>query len=166
MNGLNKVMLIGTVGKDAEVKMLDGGNSVASVSIAVNESYTEKDSGERKTKTEWFRVEAWKGLATFLGQYGKKGTSFYIEGRLKTDSWEQDGATKYSTKVVAERIMFTDSKGSDTKSTATSEGASTSTAKTTVPADVNLAKKTATEQTEKYVSSEQFSADNDDDLPF
>ena len=107
MNGYNKVILKGTAGGDAEVKTLEGGSTVANMSIAINDSYTDKESGERKTKVEWVRIEAWKGLATWLGQYGKKGTDFLIEGRIKTDNWEKDGETRYSTKVVAEKIIFT-----------------------------------------------------------
>lgn len=111
MNGFNKVIIMGTAGKDAEVTTLDGGNSVARMQIAVNESFTDKNTNERKSRTEWFRVEAWKGLADFLGKYGKKGTNFLIEGRLKTESYDKDGQTHYSTKIVAESINFTSPKG-------------------------------------------------------
>ncbi|MEK6829574.1 MAG: single-stranded DNA-binding protein, partial [Nanoarchaeota archaeon] len=94
MNGYNRVILKGTTGQDATVKTLENGNSVATVSLAINESYTDKQTGERKTKTEWVRVEAWKGLAEWLGKHVKKGTDLLIEGRIKTDSWEQEGQTK------------------------------------------------------------------------
>ena len=110
MNGLNSVTIMGTVGADAQVTILEGDKSVAKLSIAVNDSYVDKTSGERKQTTEWVRVEAWNKLATFLGQWGKKGTGFLVQGRLKTDSWEKDGVTQYSTKVVAEKILFTGGK--------------------------------------------------------
>ena len=165
MNGYNRVILKGTVGKDAEVKLLEGGNSVATMSIAINDSYTDKTSGERKTKVEWVRIEAWKGLATWLGTYGKKGTDFLIEGRIKTDSWEQDGDTKYSTKVVAEQVIFTNSKGASTQTTdAPVENAA--------PAPANAAPAPAqnTAPANEAVSSGEFIAGvqngNDDDLPF
>ena len=109
MNGYNRTILMGTVGADAEVRALEGGNTVATVSIAVNESYTDA-AGVRQTKVQWFRVEAWKGLATFLGSYGKKGTAFLVEGRLKQESYEKDGVTMYSTKVVANSINFAGTK--------------------------------------------------------
>jgi len=109
MNGYNRTILMGTVGQDAEVRALEGGNTVATVSIAVNESYTDA-AGVRQTKVQWFRIEAWKGLATFLGNYGKKGTAFLVEGRLKQESYEKDGVTMYSTKVVANSINFADTK--------------------------------------------------------
>ncbi len=112
MNGFNSVTIMGTVGADAQVTVLEGDKSVAKLSIAVNDSYVDKTSGERKQTTEWVRVEAWNKLATFLGQWGKKGTGFLIIGRLKTDSWEQDGKTNYSTKVVASEIKFTGTKPS------------------------------------------------------
>jgi single-strand DNA-binding protein len=113
MNGYNRVIIKGNAGKDAEVKTLEGGAVVATIPIAINDSYTDRTSGERKTTVEWVRIEAWRSLATFLQQYGKKGTDFLIEGKLKTDSWEKDGQTHYSTKVVADRIIFTSSKGNE-----------------------------------------------------
>ena len=112
MNGFNKVIIMGTLGKDAEVKAIEGGNSVANFSLAVNEVYVDKATGERKEKTEWIRVEAWKGYATFLGQFGKKGTTFLVEGKLKTDTYEKDGVSITSTKVVAESINFAGAKPS------------------------------------------------------
>ncbi len=167
MNGYNRVVLVGTVGQDAEVKALEGGNSVATISLAINDSYTDKNTGERKTKTEWVRVEAWKGLATFLGTYGKKGTGFLVEGRIKTDSWEQDGQTKYSTKVVAEQIIFTSSK-------APGEANNGAPAKNSAPAQNNTpAQNSAPVQNNapaQTVSSNEFVSGmqngTDDDLPF
>ena len=118
MEGYNKVVLIGTLGADAEVKTLENGNAVANMSIAVNESYTDKTTGERRTKTEWINIEAWRNLANFLGQFGKKGTSFLVEGRLKTDTWEHEGNTRKLTKVVADVIKFTGPRPATQQSTA------------------------------------------------
>ena len=109
MNGYNKVILMGTAGADAEVKTLESGNAVANMSIAINETYLDK-SNVRQTNTQWFRVEAWNGLANFLGQYGKKGTPFLIEGKLKTESYEKDGVTTYFTKIIANNINFAGNK--------------------------------------------------------
>jgi single-strand DNA-binding protein len=117
MNGFNRVTIMGSLGKDAEVRTFDGGSRVATMQLAVNETFKDKQTGEKKPRTEWIRVEAWGGLADFLSNFGKKGTGFLVEGKLKTDSYEKDGKTTYSTKVVAEQILFT-----STKST-TNEGA-------------------------------------------
>ena len=153
MNGYNRVILMGTVGADAEVRALEGGNTVASVSIAVNESYTDQ-AGVRQTKTQWFKIEAWKGLAEFLGSYGKKGTAFLVEGKLKQESYEKDGVTMYSTKIVANSINFAGAKPAPTPSTAQA-------------APVAQA---AQQQAEQYISSDNFmnGMDNNqgDDLPF
>jgi len=175
MNGYNRVVLVGTVGQDAEVKALEGGNSVATVSLAINDSYTDKNTGERKTKTEWVRVEAWKGLATFLGTYGKKGTGFLVEGRIKTDSWEQDGQTKYSTKVVAEQILFTSSKGpgeSTNAAPAQAQNNAPAQAQNNAPVQEQNSAPAQTQNNApaQAVSSGEFIGGmqngNDDDLPF
>jgi len=171
MNGYNKVILMGTVGADAEVKTLDGGNTVASMSIAVNDSYTDKTTGERKQTTEWVRIEAWKGLATFLGNWGKKGQAFLIEGRLKTDSWEQDGITKYSTKVVAERVNFAgSSKGSGDNAAQPANNAAQPANNAAQPANnaaqpANNAAQPA-QGNAPAVDNNTFVAEGDDDLPF
>ena len=157
MNGYNRIILMGTVGADAEVRALEGGNSVASVSIAVNESYTDQ-AGQRQSKVQWIRIEAWKGLATFLGTYGKKGTAFLVEGRLKQESYEKDGVTVYTTKVVANSINFAGNK-------------STVNAAPQNAAPQNAAHQAkATKQVAEYTTNEAFvSGMNDgigDDLPF
>ncbi len=162
MSGYNRVILKGTVGADAEVKALESGNNVATVSIAVNESYTDKNTNEKKSKVEWFRVEAWRGLATFLGTYGKKGTEFLIEGKLKNESWEKDGQTQRSTKIVAENIVF-----SGTKSTSTAPAQSAAPAAAPQAPAQAAAPAAAPAQA---VSSSEFMGGMqngaDDDMPF
>lgn len=176
MNGFNRVILKGTTGQDPDVKTVTINNvayTVATVSIAINDSYTDKASGERKTKTEWVRIEAWKGLAEFLGKSVKKGTDILVEGRLKTDSWEQDGQTKYSTKVVAEQILFTQSmKTSGNGTPNQNNGAQNGAQKNTVPQQNSaptpvMNQQTAVQQTQQYVTNDQFNSGMpDDDLPF
>jgi single-strand DNA-binding protein len=112
MSGYNKVILKGVLGADAEVKTLESGVNVATISVAVNKSYSDKTTGEKKYKVEWFRVEAWKELATFLGTYGKKGTELLIDGELKNETWEKDGHTHRAVKIVAKEIVFVGSKSS------------------------------------------------------
>jgi len=97
--GVNKVILIGNLGSDPEIRHLNTGSVVANFNIATSESYTNKN-GERVTQTEWHRIELWDQLAKIAEQYLKKGDSVYIEGKLKTDSWQdQDGVSRSVTRV-------------------------------------------------------------------
>jgi len=108
MAGLNKVMLIGNLGTDPEMRYTANGNAVTTFRLAVGRTYTGSD-GERKEETEWFSVVAWNKLAETVSQYLQKGRSAYVEGRLQTRSWEgQDGQTRYRTEVVANTIQFLD----------------------------------------------------------
>ncbi len=106
MKGLNKVQLIGNLGKDPEIRFTPGdGKRVASFSMAVNRSFKNKD-GESIEDTQWFNVEAWVGLAKVVEDHLKKGDRIYIEGRLKTESYDKDGETKYFTKVVVKEMIM------------------------------------------------------------
>ena len=106
MAGVNKVILVGNLGKDPEVRHLESGVPVASFSIATSESYNDKTSGERKTITEWHNVVLWRGLAEVAEKYLHKGDQVYIEGKLRTRQWEKDGVTRYSTEVVGENMTM------------------------------------------------------------
>lgn len=105
MPALNRVQLIGNLGKDPESKFTPTGKKVAHFSIAVNNRWKGKD-GESKEYTEWVNVEAWGRLGEICQQYLKKGSLVYIEGRLKTDKYEDKGETKYFTKVVTQFVQF------------------------------------------------------------
>ncbi len=106
MKGLNKVQLIGNLGKDPEIRFTPkDGKRVASFSMAVNRSFKNKD-GESIEDTQWFNVEAWVGLAKVVEDHLKKGDRIYIEGRLKTESYDKDGETKYFTKVVIKDMIM------------------------------------------------------------
>lgn len=96
--GINKIILIGNLGKDPDIKTLQNDNKVANFSIAIYETYKDK-SGEKQTSTEWVNCVVWGKLASVVEKYLKKGSKVYIEGKLKTDSYEKDGQTRYSTKV-------------------------------------------------------------------
>lgn len=110
MRDLNKVMIIGNLGKDPEMRFTASGTPVTSFSIAVNRTYPGSD-GERHEETEWFSVVAWNKLAETCNQYLVKGKRVYIEGRLQTRSWEgQDGQKRYRTEVVANDVIFLDSR--------------------------------------------------------
>lgn len=98
---VNKVILVGNLGQDPEIRTMQSGDRVANFSIATSESWKDKNSGERKEKTEWHRVVCFnQGLVKVIEGYVKKGSKLYIEGQLETRSWEQDGQKKYTTEVV------------------------------------------------------------------
>ena len=99
MAGVNKVILIGNLGSDPEVRHLSNGSVVANFNIATSESYTNKN-GERVTQTEWHRIELWDGLAKIAEQYLKKGNTIYVEGKLKTENWQDnDGNNRTTTRI-------------------------------------------------------------------
>lgn len=101
--GVNKVILLGNLGKDPEVKYMPNGNAVANITLATSETWSDKSSGEKKEKTEWHRVVFFGKLAEIVGQYLKKGSKVYIEGKLQTRKWQgQDGQDRYTTEVVVD----------------------------------------------------------------
>ena len=101
MAGVNKVIIVGNLGQDPEVKFLPSGGAVANVSIATSESWKDKNSGEQKEKTEWHRVVMFGKLAEIAGEYLKKGSKVYIEGQLQTRKWtNQQGQDQYTTEIV------------------------------------------------------------------
>ncbi len=112
MPALNRVQLIGNLGKDPESKFTPTGKKVAHFSVAVSNRWKSKE-GEMKEYTEWVNVEAWGRLGEVCQQYLKKGSLVYVEGRLKTDKYEDKGETKYYTKVVALALQFLDKKGKE-----------------------------------------------------
>ena len=108
---VNKVIIIGHLGSDPEVRALEGGVNLARVSVATTESYTDKNTGNRISNTEWHRVVMWRGLATVAEKYLKKGSQVYIEGKLRTRSWEDENKqTRYATEIVADNMTMLGSK--------------------------------------------------------
>ncbi|MCH8814846.1 MAG: single-stranded DNA-binding protein [Chloroflexi bacterium] len=108
MSGLNKVMIIGNLGADPEMRYTADGTAMTSFRVAASRNYTGSD-GERREETEWFAVIAWRKLAELCSQYLHKGSKIYVEGRLKTRSWDTpEGERKYRTEVVAENVLFMD----------------------------------------------------------
>jgi len=107
MAGLNKVMVIGNLGKDPEMRFTANGSSVTTFSVAVSRQYTV--DGERREETEWVRVVTWNKLAEQCNQFLQKGRKVYVEGRMQTRSWDgQDGQKRYTTEVVAQDVQFLD----------------------------------------------------------
>ena len=106
MASLNKAMIIGNLGADPEMRYTANGSAVTNFNVAVNDSYTTRD-GERREETEWFRVVAWNRLAELCSQYLSKGRPVFVEGSLRTRSWEaQDGSTRYTTELIAREVQF------------------------------------------------------------
>jgi single-strand DNA-binding protein len=146
---VNKVILIGHLGSDPEVRALDGGVSLARISVATTETYTDKNSGDRISNTEWHRVVMWRGLAGVAEKYLKKGSLVYIEGKLKTRSWEDENKqTRYTTEIVADQMTMLGSRndGSASQNTPT-------------PPEVKSASPAPT-------GGVNLTSDGEDDLPF
>lgn len=100
--GVNKVILVGTCGQDPETKFLPNGNAVTNLSLATSEQWKDKQTGEKKEKTEWHRVCLFGKVAEIAGEYLRKGSQVYIEGRLQTREWEKDGIKRYTTEIVVD----------------------------------------------------------------
>lgn len=113
MASVNKVILVGSMGKDPELKYLPNGDAIANVSLATSESWKDK-SGDKQEKTEWHRVVFFKKLAEIVGEYCKKGSSIYIEGKLQTRKWtDKSGNEKYTTEIFAEKLQMLGGKSKD-----------------------------------------------------
>lgn len=112
MAGVNKAIIIGNLGRDPEMRYTPDGSAVANFSIATSEDWTDKNSGEKKSRTEWHKIVAFRRLAEICGQYLAKGSKVYIEGRIQTREWEdKDGNRRWTTEIVANQMQMLDSKG-------------------------------------------------------
>ncbi|NQT77629.1 MAG: single-stranded DNA-binding protein [Bacteroidetes bacterium] len=106
MAGINKVILVGNLGKDPEVRTLENGTKVANFTLATSETYKTKD-GQKVTQTEWHNIVLWRGLAEIAERYMKKGNQVYIEGKIKTRSWDdKDGNKRYTTDIVGDNLTM------------------------------------------------------------
>lgn len=166
MASVNKVILVGNLGRDPEVRYMPNGEAVCNFSIATTDNWKDK-SGVKQERTEWHNIVMYRRLAEIAGEYLKKGRPVYIEGSLQTRKWEKDGVTRYTTEIIANQMQMLGSRGD-------SGGTSYEGAQATAPDDFNQAP--ARESTDKPASptsspapaSEGGSAfDNfDDDIPF
>jgi single-strand DNA-binding protein len=115
--GINKVIAIGNLGKDPETRYLPSGAAVCNFSIAVSESWKDKQSGEQKERTEWMNIEVWGKTAEACQQYLTKGSQCYVEGKMQTDKWQdKSGNDRWTTKVRADQVQFLGSKGDGQRS--------------------------------------------------
>ncbi len=115
MKGFNKAIIAGNLGADPDTRYLSSGTAVTTFSVATTEAWTDKETGERKERTEWHRIEAWGKLAEICDQYLSKGSQVLIEGKLRTDKYEKDGITRYATKIRADNVQFLGSKDGTSK---------------------------------------------------
>lgn len=110
--GVNKVILVGNVGQDPEMKYMPSGNAVTNISIATSESWKDKQTGQQQERTEWHRVVFFNRLGEIAGEYLRKGSKVYVEGSLRTRKWQgQDGQDRYTTEIVASEMQMLDSRG-------------------------------------------------------
>ncbi len=105
-NDLNQCNFIGRLGKDPELKYMQNGNAVANFSIAVGSSWKDKQTGDKQERTEWINITAFGKLGEICGEYLKKGSQVFIKGRFKTDKYEKDGITRYSSKIIADELQM------------------------------------------------------------
>lgn len=145
---VNKVILVGNVGKDPEIRHLDSGVAVASFSLATSESYNAKN-GERVTTTEWHNIVLWRGLAEVVEKYVKKGSRLYLEGKITSRQYEKDGQTKYFTEIVANNMVMLDSRNTQKE-----------------PSDNSSQATGAAEPVSTINKPEVDDAGGDEDLPF
>ncbi len=152
MAGVNKVILIGNLGKDPEVRHLESGVMVANFPLATTESYKDRNTGEKRQVTEWHNIVLWRGLAEVTEAYLKKGNQVYVEGKLKTRTWtDQEGNTRYTTEVIADNMTMLGGRAAETSTAAASTTPTSSvTSEETAPVSPNI---TAV-------------SDDSDDLPF
>jgi single-strand DNA-binding protein len=125
MSGVNKVILVGRLGKDPEVRNLENGVTVTNFTIATSESYKDKTTGDKKEITEWHNIVLWRGLADVAAKYLHKGDMVYIEGKLRTRSWEKEGVTRYTTEIVGDNMTMLSTKGSGGANTGGTDRSST-----------------------------------------
>ena len=112
--GVNKVILVGNLGKDPDMKYTASGAAIANITIATSESWTDKQTNEKVDKTEWHRVVFFRRLAEIVGEYLRKGSQVYIEGKLQTRKWQgQDGQDRYTTEIVANEMQMLGSRGGE-----------------------------------------------------
>ena len=120
--GINKVILIGNLGADPEIRHMPNGAAVANINLATSESWKDKNTGELQERTEWHRVVLFQRLAEIVAEYLKKGSKVYIEGRLQTRKWQDKttGQDRYTTEIIANEMQMLDSRGSGASSESTS----------------------------------------------
>ena len=134
--GVNKVILVGNLGKDPEVRYMPNGNAVANITVATSETWKDKNTGDSQEKTEWHRVVLFRKLGEIAGEYLKKGSKVYIEGKLQTRKWQdQNGQDRYTTEIVADQMQMLDSRGNSGAPANSGASSATEGSTSSAPAD-------------------------------
>lgn len=124
-NSVNKVILVGNLGKDPEIRMLESGTKVATFSMATTEKFKDKVTGEQRSQTDWHNIVMWRNMAELAEKYLRKGMQIYLEGKLRTRSWQdKDGNNRYTTEVVAESMVMMSRGGDGNSNTAMNDSSS------------------------------------------
>lgn len=168
--GINKVILVGNLGNDPEVRYASNGNAIANISIATSESWKDKNTGEQQEKTEWHRVVMFNRLGEIAGEYLKKGSQVYIEGKLQTRKWQdKSGQDKYTTEIVASEMQMLGGRGGGSDM---GSGGGYQAPQQSAPQQQNApqqqggSQQQQTQQPASQPSAPQPSNDFDDDIPF
>ena len=122
MASVNKVILVGNVGQDPETRYMPNGGAVTNITLATSETWKDKNTGENQERTEWHRITFYQRLAEIVAEYVKKGSKLYVEGSLRTRSWEQDGVKRYATEIIASEMQMLDSRGAGGSSNSGGDG--------------------------------------------
>ena len=174
MAGVNKVILVSNLGKDPEVRYTPDGKAVTNITLATSESWKDKNTGQRQEKTEWHRIVFFGGLATVAGEYLRKGSKVYIEGKLQTRKWQdQSGQDRYTTEIVVDfggTMQMLDSRtGGDTafaQDSQTKQNFQQNQAPQQAPQQNQAAPQQAAQQPQSAPASQPFEDEFDDDIPF
>ncbi|MBK1646874.1 single-stranded DNA-binding protein [Thiocapsa imhoffii] len=158
MSGINKVILVGNLGADPEIRSTQSGDTVATLRIATSETWRDKQTGERMERTEWHRVILWRRLGEIAGQYLRKGSKVYIEGKLQTRKWtDQSGQDRYTTEIQGNELQMLDSRGS---------GEGDTTERPRESASYNRSTESPRAQAPAQSRAPEPHQDFDDDIPF
>lgn len=157
VRGVNKVILIGNIGVDPDVRYLPNGSAATTLSIATSESWKDKQTGEKQERTEWHRVICFNRLGEIAGEYCRKGTKIYIEGSLRTRKWQdQQGSDRYTTEIIASELQLLDSKS----------GSSAGSSQTAPPANWQQSSNNTNKQHTADAATANVFEELDDDIPF
>jgi len=124
MRGVNKAIVVGNLGNDPEMRYMPSGAAVANITVATNESWKDKESGEQKERTEWHKVSMFNRLAEIAGEYLRKGSQVYIEGKIRTRKWQdKDGNDRWTTEIIADQMQMLGASGTSSQSSTTKPAA-------------------------------------------
>lgn len=159
--GVNKVILVGNLGRDPEVRYSANGQAIANVTIATTESWKDKNTGEKQEKTEWHRIVFFGRLGEIAGEYLKKGAQIYVEGRLQTRKWQdKEGKDRYTTEIVANEMQMLGSKGGAASGDYAGQSSSQASSQSSAPAQAQSSQ--PTQPATQAAGADDF----DDDIPF